>query len=803
MGNFIHIPFFYIWIAAVIFLIFAARTEKTRRFLFLFGIAVILTGAAYITDAAKIAPGDIASISTGRPEKILLKGFVASDPAEDTTHYGQGVLKFISDAQNVKRGDEWYEVGGLVEVTIYEPREAIHYGDTIALEGEIDRPSSARNPGGFDRADYLAGKGVYSIFRSGEQDAAIILKRGAGNPFIRFAYCIKKKIKKSIVNFCKGDDASLLSAMLLGERDTLSWRLKDLFIKTGSMHILAISGLHVGFIAALFLFLFRAIHIPRKIALIITIITLWFYVPIAGGRVSVLRAVIMFTILIVGYLLERDRDIYNTLGIAATLILICWPRQAFAAGFQLSFLAVLSIVYLGPRIKGSIYSLLGIKADPRPKRRSGHTKKTIDIAAKSISASIAVWFGLAPLVAFHFNIVTPVAIWSNLFVIPMAFGIVSSGFFMVLFGPLSNIAGSLFGSLAHYLIAALTSGIGILSKMPVAYMRGIKIDIVVLSVYYLMLFVILNRNRLKLSLSRALLMGLVIVNIFIYKGIFFPQVTDEMVITLLDVGHGDSIFIEFPGGGNMLIDGGFGSADGDGRGRYDLLPFLWSRGVSRVDAILMTHPDRDHMGGLLPVIENFDVGTIFDNGLKGRGKTFESYLRLIDSRSIEHRVVKRGDRIEGFDDVQIEILHPSKSSLANRELSNNDNSVIMRFEFGEFEMLFCADIGKHGLGYLFARKETIQADLIKMSHHGSYLDGAVGVLIDVARPEIAVISGPSVGRGRLPSRETLAILDLKGIRYYNTGDAGAVTIKTDGKRCSINGMIQTERKEVSIDGLSG
>ncbi|MFH1847791.1 MAG: MBL fold metallo-hydrolase [Candidatus Omnitrophota bacterium] len=294
------------------------------------------------------------------------------------------------------------------------------------------------------------------------------------------------------------------------------------------------------------------------------------------------------------------------------------------------------------------------------------------------------------------------------------------------------------------------------------------------------MIVFFNRKFFRLKPAYFAITALLIINICVWHSAFHRS--DLLKITFLDVGHGDSAFVEFPGSGaTMLIDGGKGY--GGDMGRYIVEPFLRSRGVNKIDVVLATHPDEDHAGGLATIIKKFKVRYFIDNGDESGASFYSALKRIIKERGIKSLIVKRGDRIKGFGDAEAEVLNPPAEKFPDK----NNNSIVLKLAYDDFSALLCADVeGKAAREIAYHYKEKLDSDVCKVPHHGGSLGNFGREFITKISPEIAVISLGYRG----VNRSTGELLRALKVRVYRTDTDGAVCLTTDGKRYKVKKFVK-------------
>ena len=355
-------------------------------------------------------------------------GIIKSPALIRKPYYGKIASTYLFEIEGIKNNDEWLEVKGLSQIRIQTEKD-YGYGDRLMIRGVIKRPATAviaseakqsqkkeiasslsapRNDNrSFDYRQYLQRQKIFAIISTKENNITFLSSNYKSNPILKYIYFIRERCKQHILEKMPLENGAFLRAILLGDRSELSKRIKASFKHSGTMHILAISGLHIAFITLIILYLLRLIRIPRIPSYIFTIFFLIGFAFLALSRPSVVRAVVMACVFLIGMILSRRTDIYNSLGIAALFILIKNPKDLFNIGFQLSFLAVLSILYMAPKFMRFVREDVNF-----------YVKRWFYIP---LVVSISAFIGTFPLILYYFKIITPISIISNLFVIPILF----------------------------------------------------------------------------------------------------------------------------------------------------------------------------------------------------------------------------------------------------------------------------------------------------------------------------------------------------------------------------------------------
>ena len=597
----------------------------------------------------------------------------------------------------------------------------------------------------------------------------LIEKLASGKAYhpLRIISQIRRKIQNNIErHFTLPNDGMLSSpgaimeALLLGARERMDDNTSRSFQKAGLYHILAISGAHIAIMSFFLFFFFKVIKIPLRTSYIMIIFFLIFYAFLVEGRPSVIRATIMALAFLLGKLFWKDVNLINALSISAFFLLLFNPASLFSLGFQLTFTATLAIILFFPRI---------IKRLPRI------PGKISEIFTVSLSAQL----GVLPFTVSAFYRITFSSLLLNLAAIPMVALIMAGGYFFLCL--------SLFSfPLAHIIAKALSFCIHILllstqisDFLPWLSYRLPPPPLLISLGYFTTLFLILLPKKTKRQKLAAAMAFLVFLAILISHP--FPSNSKTLKISFIDVGQGDSILIEFPGCQKMLVDGG-----GSGSGSFDIgerivSPFLWHKGIKKIDYLVLTHPHPDHMLGLQAVARNFRIAEFWEAHSPEGEATYNQFKKALSSRLVYKKIFKGNTRDIGG--VSLQVLHPPKNPLT-AFTGHNNQSLAIQLTYGKTSFLLTGDIEALAEQEILSSSPNIRSQVLKSPHHGSHTSSSIDFLKAVS-PEITVIS---VGRSNpyhLPSTQILERYTQLGIKVYRTDIHGAVEITSDGHTLSI------------------
>ncbi len=750
----------------------------------MFLLAIFLIAILSYQNTLTLQKNHISHFAPAAPERklVTLRGVIADEPEEKITRYKNKRLSFVLKTNGIKVNRAWINTVGLVKVNIYEPKKSFEYGDEVILEGQIYPPQLPANPGQFNYKKYLEREGIYTLFSVNKNNQITLLAKNKANFLINFVFKVKKNLNNLVEKYLLAPENSVLGALLLGSRQEIPNYLEDKFIQTGTVHILSVSGLHVALLSFILIVVFKAVNLPRKMYLILTIILLIFYCLLTGARPPIVRSTIMIEIVLFGLLILREPDIFNSLALAALIILLKNPQELFDIGFQLSFTAVFSIVYFSPKIEVFLNPPSLVKKIKSEK--ATFLSRLKDFLVKSVSVSLAAWLGTLILIIYYFNIFSPVTILANLFIVPIVTLIMASGFTFLIFSILSPTLALIFSSAVDLFLKILLIGVNFFSNLPFAYLRVSSISLFEVGLYFSILFLAANYKKLHLSAGKLCIILLLGLNLLIWPQIFKSN-AGKLKITFLDVGHGDSIFIEFPNDGNMLIDGGIGG-DND-KGRWVISPFLWQKGISKIDAIVLTHPHADHVGGLTTVINNFKLKYAFDNGQSLDSWAYKNYILALRNKNISRQILSAPEEIIGYPEVKISVLNPPAELLKGTTADENNNSIVVKIIFKQISFLFCADLEEEGAKQILTLNQDLNSTFIKIPHHGSEEKEIEKIFLEKTKAKAAFIT---VGQNEfyLPAQSTVKTLNKIGAKIYLTRNRGAITVSSDGYNYSIDTM---------------
>lgn len=768
--------------------------------LFIMPVVSPVFPANHVVNLAEIDSGALGS---------RVQGVVVSEP-----EYRAGKLRLIVEAREAYGEGVWKPAEGRVLVTVRDPAgPELARGDVVRFIGHVTRPRNFSNPGEFDYEMWLAARGVFARARVRN---GLIIKVEAGkvegmeraaSP-VALVSPARSRVRR-FIDLSDFSNKGLIKALVLGDKGSVPTELREVFVVSGTAHVLAISGLHLGFVAyfsyfaALWLLkrserVMLALNV-KKAAAAASIVPVVFYALVAGFSVSTQRATIMVAAFVVTLMMDRVKEAYNTLALAALIILVVSPGSVWDASFQLTFAAVIAIVYfLG------VERLFYEKADDQrlDDQRTDPWRRRLRRLMLAAFITLAATVGTAPIVAWHFHRVSLVGFATNVLVVPLigfaAVPLSLVGSFALLF---SESLSTILLTAADLALTAVVYIVKAFAAVPYSSLWVSTPTLFEIALYYgffisLTMVVTSSDARMRRYLRWI---PLIIVLVFITDLGWWRikrAVKEDLEVTFLNVGSGDSALVEFPGGVTMLIDGGgFYSSDFD-VGRRIVAPVLWKKKIKKIDYMVLSHPQRDHMAGLEFIAANFAPDVFWWNGDHVRGGAGLGALgqALEDSGTSLVKVGANTD-VKVINNVEVEFLHPGPG---DGDLDINDRSLVMRLSYGAVSFLFTGDIGRAAEQRILIRRE-IRADVLKIPHHGSARSSGAE-FIDSVAPAYAVLSIGWQAAEDIAANEAVARYWLRGVPVVVVNTRGAAAFRTDGTALDVKTYL-TADNEAGILGL--
>jgi competence protein ComEC len=722
--------------------------------------------------------------------KWLVSGIVIDQPRMQ-----EGQQRFTIEARRLMQGTRRIEARGKIRVTARGRSPALERGCQVLLIGRLRAIHGFSNFGGFDYERYMALRGVHANLST--VAGHIRLEKPAARAWPARLDRWRDDLRRQMQITLQGHRpvvVNLLTALTLGDREAIDPDLRERFQRVGVSHVLAISGLHIGMVAtAAFALMYRLlVWIPvlprnawvRKSAALITIVPVVGYGVLAGFTPSTQRAVLMVLVLLATFWVGRPPNWLNVLALAAVLILLVFPPALAQVSFQLSFSAVLAIV-------------LGLQAMPLP-RPDPQAPLWRRIGARLVAlmgvSSLAI-LGTLPLAMYYFNQVSWVGPLTNLVVVPLVgMMVVPAGLLGIVCAPISGTLAALPWQLAAFAMSGGLQFVDWVARYPFVAVDTVTPSLVEMGVIYLLFGVCLTWKRRSIR-TYGLVVVLVVSGIdaaYWYQRRFG---TRQMIVTAVDIGQGSANLLRLPGGFTVLVDGGgFSDNVAFDVGRQVLAPLLLREKIKTIDLMILTHPDSDHLNGLLHILRHFRVKEVWSNHEAANRASYRQWQQLIAQRQIPHVPFVGRDRLATYHGVTFEILAPPEDFLQRGIVETwrnaNNNSLVVRVNWNALSLLFTGDIGAPAEAELVEEHgaEGLRSTILFVPHHGSGSSSTSGFL-QAVQPREGIIGLGWQNRFGFPAQAVARRLSAEGIRIWRTDQCGAIRIVMDA-----NGYyIQTSR----------
>ncbi len=642
---------------------------------------------------------------------------------------------------------------------LWEEDFGVSLGDQVQFSGTNIPISEPRNPSVFNYREFLNQQDIFVQIRA---DSVIQI---AENEEVFSWVSVREKALNLIDKNFDKETAPIAKALLLGYKNELEGERKQAFARAGLSHIMAVSGLHVGLIVAPF-WLIIPYFWTRKHGTLLGMISLgiilWFYGGVTGFSTPVLRASLMAILLTFGKLYSKNSDSINLMAFAALIILLIDPAQLFEIGFQLSFSAVLIILLVIPVIQSKIPYWIRIKWYGTP--------------IMVIIISLVVQLGLYPLQAYYFGEVSIISPIANALFVPFLGIVVPLSLVGILAASILPVLGYVLNYPSLLFLNLLNDFVNISASFSWAWMKVEKPNELLFIFWTFLVFTIgaWRNPQIKWKLLACTMFFLFAIQVQqIYQRIK-PQ---NLQVLVFDVGQGDASLIQTPNGKNILIDAGIWSP-GSNSGEQVLLPYFKANNIQKLDAVFLSHPHADHIGGILSLINEIEIDTIYNSGFQYDSGLHKNYLKSAEEKEIPVKSLHAGDEVKIDPSVLLMVLGP-QDGIVNSD--PNQQSLVLNLVYGESEFLFTGDAGEDQERRLVENYgDLLDTDFLKVGHHGSKTSSELFFLEEVT-PEISVVSVGERNRFRHPHKEAVVRLESTNSVIYYTGRNKALLFESDGR----------------------
>lgn len=669
----------------------------------------------------------------GEPRTAVVTGLVTDEPQALSGEKWR--VRFAVEQWDL----EGSQAGVPAEIVLrWAAAEPPRYGDRWRVEGVLTRIPPPRNPGEFDAASWWGRQGVFLEMRNADASRAELLERGQGSALVAAALAARAWMLRTLALGLQDSPAvaGLIAGITLGVRDQAADELAGAFRQTGTFHLFSVSGLHVGMFALLLWLVLRPLGVPRRAAVMAIIPLLFFYALVTGASPPALRAAVMLSIAFGGFLLDRPNTAPNSLAAAALLLLGWDTNQLFSTGFQMSFCIVAAIFVLAPPLQD--YLVARLRPDPFLPRRLYNRRQrfaadTGHALGTTLSVSTAAWIGSLPLTILVFHLVPLLSVPANLLAVPLAFAVLAVAMLSLLAAPFSLWLATVFNNTNWGLASLLVAGVQTTANLPGSY-------------------------------------------------VYLPPawMQPPAKLTVFDLSDGGAQLLRTRQAA-WLFDTG---------SEQDFIrviePSLRAAGVGRLDALVLTHGDHDHIAGAGRALISTTPRRVFDSVIRDRSPARRAIHQALRDSAKPKALVLPGDVFAAGADARVEILWPDPRHTSG---TADDQALVARVEVGGFRTLFMSDSGLATEAVLLARRpDDLRSDIVVFGRHGKDATASEEFLTAV-RPQAVIVAAPDPfrkGGGEPGLRERLA---LTGAEIFDQATCGAVVVTFSDGAARVSGFL--------------
>ncbi len=666
-------------------------------------------------------------------------------------------------------------VDGYTIVNIFDTTLDLNYGDKVQIIGDLKKVYGASNPQEFDYSKYLKKEGVFSSISA---DKITVIEKNTLKDFNYNLIEIRKGLLSSLYNSIPKESASVIGSLVFGAKATpVPKDIRDDFTNLGLAHVLAASGMQITLIMTTGLLLIRLSKINKLLGICLIIPVIIFYMFLTGLPPSILRAGILNIIILLVQYKRENADTYKVLFLVSFGIIIFNPISLFDIGFQFSVLATFGLLYVSKIMEEKLIFL------------------PLVISA-TVSMIISAQIMVLPLQLYYFGqyslIFLPANLLASLFVDLLTY----LSIITLIIGQIVPFISNIFGTILFYILSLFIGLIDYLSLIPFSVSYVKKPEIATVLIFYILIFIIaefLKEESLSFKAFKQKKFLLLISSILFLSSFSlysYYQSLNILKVTFINVSQGDSTLIQTPKGENILIDCGqaYTIQRGEKTINYNaaekyIVPYFRHNGITKIDKLILTHPDIDHIGGCETLIDNFEVLEVWDSGQTDDSKPYSSLLKRILEKEIPLKVVNYGDSYTE-NNLDLKVINKIDTQDTEFKSYNNNYAIALKLSYLNTSFLFMSDIEKESEESILTYSEDLKVDVLKVGHHGSKTS-TTDDFMSMVRPEYSVISVGAKNRYGHPYPDVLERLHYFGSKVYRTDNDGGVIFKTDGEKIDI------------------
>lgn len=789
------------WIAA------RHRDNSPLALLYLWAGLAALGAAYHHWHREVVAEDDIGFLATADPRPVVLRGVLQSEPERLARIKDDPLRTFAARAPIhatvqvtlVRQQQDWETVSGRALLFVPGELTGLHAGDEIEIIGRLAAPQGPANPGEFDYAAFLKDQRIRAIVavHQAPDGVTLLSQRWMQRPGA-WLDVTRGWGQRTLREHLPEQYAPLAAALLLGEGSGLATQEWDKYIRTGVIHVLAISGQHLVVLAGFFWFVFRVLRVPRRRGAWLIVLVLLLYALLTGGRPPVMRAVIMMLAFCGGLAMRRQVLPANALALSWLFVAALNPTDVFNSGCQLSFLSVALLIWGGLDSgfwRKFVTLVLGedsyTERDPLEQLldetrpwwlRCLRWLFTQVVVAYTIT--FVILLAIAPLVAARYQLISPIGLLLGPPMVLLTAIALLTGFLLLLTAPVAPFLAPLFAWPTAACLAGCDWLVTVTEKWPGAYGYTDAVPGWWLWAFYLLLLALLTVEAFRRRWRWVSLACVVWLCVGLLAGAAKPQ-AEELRVTFLAVGHGGCTVLETPDGRTLLYDAG--AMSGPDVTRRQIVPFLTQRGVRRIDEVFLSHADLDHFNGLPSLLDRFTIGqvsmtpTFSERHTPGAARTRDAIERL----GVPVRILKSGDTLQAGA-VRLDVLHPP---LEGPDGNENARSLVLLVRHQGLTLLLTGDLEGPGLDRVLALP-PMPVDVLMAPHHGSRKANS-DALAAWAKPRV-VVSCQGPPRSVKPVDGPYRAI---GAEFLGTWPHGAITVSSNSAGWSVETFVTGQRRQ--------
>jgi len=758
-------------------LLLATLVWGRSRHLLLWPLLVAAGWTNLVSRTVIVSPHDLRLVLGTEPALVTVRGTLEETPSlriyeRDGEETARSLVPLRVTA--LARGEEWQPAYGRIMVTTRSPLPSEFFaGREVEVCGVLSPPPSPIAPGLFDYRTYLARKGIYYQLKAdGLRDWRAVDSNTNRPPFTdRFLAWAQNTMARGLP--VQDEPLRLMWAMTLGWKTALSGEINEPFMRSGTMHIFAISGLHIALIAGILVALLRVVRVPRMWCGVVVIPLIWFYTAATGWQSSAIRSTVMMTIIIGGWSLKRPSDLLNSLAAAGFIILLWDPQQLFQASFQLSFFVVLSIALFMPpqeRLRDRLLAVDPLLAPDVMTRWQRCWRWTARCLTASLVTSLAAWLGSLPLSAYYFHLFSPVTLLANLIVVPLSSLTLACNLGSLICGDWLPWITELFNNAGWFLMLLMVKISRWATELPGAFYYVPAPSAFTFVVYYGLLIGTMSGWLWQREQRWRTIAGVFLITLFYGWQVVATRQNVELTVLPLSGGHAE--YLDARGKTtDWLMDCGDTNSF-----EFVVKPFLRAKGVNHLPRLLLTHGDLKHVGGAELLMGEFQCYDVFASSFRFRSPVYRRTFADLQREPYKLQIANRGDQPNPW-----QVLHPGASD----QFSQGDDGALVRLgEFHGVRILLLSDLGRNGQNLLLERTNNLRADVV-VSGIPTLTDPLCEAFLDSARPRVIIVADSDLPATSRASERLKQRLAQRKITVLHTRDTGAVTISLRPDGCNL------------------